>query len=287
MQPKYTHNSKSNIIKATEEAKRKSRQRLIGSIILLFFALLVLLHVTAKVKPIPINPDVVEIKSTASSSLSAPLNLKTTNVAAHPQLISSAPAVSKAAASLPTAGTPPALSSAPVTAKKAASAENIKAANNSIASGNYKASLKADNNKQALPLQGTISQPAQENQSVDLDRTQPTKVKAKAKPKVNPADILDGVVDQPKEEHKSAAEADTQGSLNRSYIQFAALSSEENALKLQQSLARHGVHAVIHPLHTGNGTLYRLRAGPFSREEARKKLHELANEGYSGIVTGH
>ena len=61
MQPKYTHN-KSNIIKITEDAKRKSRHRLIGSIVLLFFALIVLLNVTAKVKPIPINPDVVEIK---------------------------------------------------------------------------------------------------------------------------------------------------------------------------------------------------------------------------------
>jgi cell division septation protein DedD len=71
-----------------------------------------------------------------------------------------------------------------------------------------------------------------------------------------------------------------------SYIQFAALSSEENANQLKQKLASIGVSATIKQIHTQKGTLYRLRAGPFSKETAENKLHQVKSNGLSGIITG-
>ncbi|MCE3268906.1 MAG: hypothetical protein K0R49_1158, partial [Burkholderiales bacterium] len=56
MQINNPKNNTSNLIKQTESAKKKARRRLIGSIFLLFTALIILLNVTKKVKPIPVNP---------------------------------------------------------------------------------------------------------------------------------------------------------------------------------------------------------------------------------------
>jgi DedD protein len=278
MQPKYTHN-KSNIIKITEDAKRKSRHRLIGSIVLLFFALVVLLNVTAKVKPIPINPEVVEIKNDASATLananhnaSAPL-ATTTNA--------SAPVTSSATI----AAIKPSESTLNTVTTVAAAPTN---------SGNgFKAGVVSTENKHSLPLQGTISQTPQTTKSVDLA---PEKPKAKVKKAaVNPADILDAIGDSPSNDDTAAAPAPTPKVKNNatsstgksSYIQFAALSSEDKAQALQQTLAAHGINATIKPIQTAKGTLYRLRAGPFDRSSAEQKLQSISGEGYSGIVTGN
>lgn len=273
MQPKYTHN-KSNIIKITEDAKRKSRHRLIGSIVLLFFALVVLLNVTAKVKPIPINPEVVEIKNDASATLAANAN----HNASAPLIASntSAPIASAAIAAIkPVESTPN---------------TNVIAAPANSGNG-FKAGVVSTENKHSLPLQGTISQTPQTTKSVDLA---PEKPKAKVKKAaVNPADILDAVGDSPSSDDTSAAPAPkaknsaTSSTGKSSYIQFAALSSEDKAQALQQTLAAHGINATIKPIQTAKGTLYRLRAGPFDRSSAEQKLQSISGEGYSGIVTGN
>lgn len=252
MQPKYTHNP-SNIIKATEEAKRKSRHRLIGSIALLFVALIALLNVTAKVKPIAINPNVVEIKNSAAS---APL-----------------------AASAPVATT----ASAPVKAVESTTANPAQILNQTSPVTNP---VQVKRNTQ--PLQGTISQTPTQDQSVEVA---PAKPKAKPKPqKINPADILNDTdnIDSSLSAAAPATKAVTATtSGGKAYIQFAALSSEAKAQNLQQALVAHGVNATVTPIQTAKGTLYRLRAGPFSRSDAQAKLQNLNAAGYSGIVTGN
>lgn len=253
MQPKYTHNP-SNIIKATEEAKRKSRHRLIGSIALLFVALIALLNVTAKVKPIAINPNVVEIKNSAAS---API-----------------------AASAPVAT----IASAPVKAIESTTAANPAQILNQTTPVTNPVQVK----RNTQPLQGTISQTPTQDQSVEVA---PAKPKAKPKPqKINPADILndtdniDSTLSAAAPVTKAVTASTTSG---KAYIQFAALSSEAKAQNLQQALVAHGVNATVTPIQTAKGTLYRLRAGPFSRSDAQTKLQTLNAAGYSGIVTGN
>ncbi|MBX9598876.1 MAG: SPOR domain-containing protein [Burkholderiales bacterium] len=271
MQPKYTHN-KSNIIKITEDAKRKSRHRLIGSIVLLFFALVVLLNVTAKVKPIPINPEVVEIKNDASATLAANANHN-----------ASAPLIA-------TNSSAP-IASAPVAAIKLTESTAVAA---TVNMGNgFKAGVVSTESKHSLPLQGTISQTPQTTKSIELTSEKP---KAKVnKAAVNPADILDAIGDSPSSDDTAASPAPvpkkktntTSSTAKASYIQFAALSSQDKAEALQQSLAAHGINATIKPIQTAKGTLYRLRAGPFERGSAEQKLQSISGEGYTGIVTGN
>lgn len=253
MQPKYTHNP-SNIIKATEEAKRKSRHRLIGSIALLFVALIALLNVTAKVKPIAINPNVVEIKNSAASA----------------PLIASAPIATSATASAPI------VESQPV---------NPAQILNQTAPVTNPVTVK----RNTQPLQGTISQTPTQDQNVEIAPQEKPKAKPKVR-KINPADILNDTENI--DNSLSTATAVTKPrtattSSGKAYIQFAALSSEAKAHTLQQALVSHGVNATVTPIQTAKGTLYRLRAGPFSRSEAQTKLQNLNSAGYSGIVTGN
>lgn len=263
MQPKYTHN-KSNIIKITEEAKRKSRQRLIGSIILLGFALFVLLNVTAKVKPIAINPDVVEIKNKAASGTNSTTLMVKNNASANVSN-ASAPAVSTQPQNESTDQIAAIAASTPVSTKKSASQGT-----------GYKAGVVNRNNSDSTTQnQDTATTPA----VVKKSSSTPAK---KPKPKQsNPEDILNGLVDN------SASQKVNQGQgLGKSYIQFAALKNQNKADQLQQVLASKGINASVQEIETDNGTLYRLRAGPFSREDAVQKLQQITGQGYSGIVTG-
>lgn len=269
MQPKYTHNP-SNIIKATEEAKRKSRHRLIGSIVLLFFALIVLLNVTAKVKPIAINPNVVEIKNTQESNLAANAHSSASN----PLTQASGVVVAKPTES--------ALSSGVQSAENPAQILNQ---TNSVA-------VKPTTQTRQLPLQGTVSQATEQAQTAEIAPPVVTKPK-KVKPiVVSPADILNdtGQVDnlsQQSSDEPTPAKVSATTVGGKSYVQFAALSSPEKAQQFQTILANHGINATIQPIKTEKGTLYRLRAGPFNRDLAVQKLQKMTNEGYSGIVTGN
>ncbi len=257
-QPKYTHN-KSNLIKLTEEAKRKSRRRLIGSIFLLFIALLILLNITAKVKPIPINPEIVEIKNSkvieSISKNSASSALSATNT--RPESASSV---------------------------RGAMPEESAHASLSPSSTTASAPLAAEINQQIQAESHTPPEtPETPERLSKAKQNKPAKSSAKktiheAAPELNPADILDGV-----ENSHTAAKAN----LNKSsYLQFAALSSKTKAYDLQQALNEHGINASVQEITTQHGTLYRLRAGPFSRDTAQQKLQQMSNAGYNGIVTG-
>ncbi len=264
MQPKYTHN-KSNIIKITEEAKRKSRQRLIGSIILLGFALFILLNVTAKVKPIAINPDVVEIKNKAASGTNS-TTLMVKNNASASVINASAPVATQ-------------VNNESVDQIAAIAASNPVASKKSASQGTgFKAGvLNRNNSETTTQNQTTTETPA----VIKTPSSAPAKKpKPKAKPS-NPEDILNGLVD-------NAATKNTKQNttLGKNYIQFAALKNQSKADQLQQVLASKGINTSVQEIETDNGTLYRLRAGPFSREDAVQKLQQISGQGYSGIVTG-
>lgn len=62
MQQKITQKYKSSLIQNTTDAKTKAKRKLIGSVTLLLFALVVLLNVTSKIKPIPVSPQIISFK---------------------------------------------------------------------------------------------------------------------------------------------------------------------------------------------------------------------------------
>lgn len=270
MQPKYNPNNKSNnLIQRNQELKRKSRHRLIGSIVLLFIALAILMNVTSNVKPIAISPNVIEIKNTAAS---APL-------AANPS-DSSAPIATNA--------------SQPVVGESQQTSEPI-AAESPVAATTgtgFRAAVVTKTNKNGTVQVKAPEPPAavKETTPVTTAPKEATTAVAKpaAKPKINPAAILDDVGDtsnEPITTIDTSKKKTTTG--GKAYIQFAALSSQDKASQLQQELASHGVHATVQTIQTEKGTLYRLRAGPFSREDAQSKLQQISASGYSGIVTGN
>lgn len=265
MQPKYNPNNKSNnLIQRNQELKRKSRHRLIGSIVLLFIALAILMNVTSNVKPIAISPNVIEIKNTAAS---APL-------AANPS-DSSAPIATNA--------------SQPVVGESQQTSEPIVAESPVAATTGtgFRAAVVTKTNKNGTVQVKAPEPPAAVKETAPKETTTAV-VKPVAKPKINPAAILDDVGDtsnEPITTIDTSKKKTTTG--GKAYIQFAALSSQDKASQLQQELASHGVHATVQTIQTEKGTLYRLRAGPFSREDAQSKLQQISASGYSGIVTGN
>ncbi len=61
----------SNLIKQSEKSKKQAMRRLTGSIFLLLLALILLLNVTTKTKPISVTPQTVEIKHNSNSVVAA------------------------------------------------------------------------------------------------------------------------------------------------------------------------------------------------------------------------
>lgn len=276
MQPKYNLNNKSsNLIQMNIAQKKKSRHRVIGSIVLLFIALVVLLNVTSNVKPISINPQVVEVKVTSSAPVP---NIKANSSAT----------IAKSSSS----GT---ISSDPI----AVIANN----NSSQPSNGFRAGVvsKTTKSNTVTAVAAPIQQKQQAVIATTVTTTENNVVKPKmpvviatptpkpsTKPKINPAAILDDIADVGHEEiAKIEANKQKNSNANKSYIQFAALSSQEKATKLQQDLASSGVSATIQTIQTPKGTLYRLRAGPYSKEVAQSKLQQVSANGYSGIITGN
>lgn len=248
MQPKYAHD-KSNIIKITEEAKRKSRQRLIGSVVLLFFALVLLLNVTSQIKPVSINPKAVEIAGIDNSNkINTQVNL-TPNQAESTADNDSINADLSAQQNLM-------INSADAIAIESKSINQAESATNQAV-----APIKAIPNDTA----------AKPNQ-------------AKAKQAIDPIALLDGLVEY-NETPITTNDSANQAKLKNRYIQFAALKSSDKAYAIKQQLHEQGINASIATINTPNGLLYRLRAGPFPIDKANDILNELKTKGFSGIVT--
>lgn len=269
---KNTLNKSSTQIQKTIDDRRKSRRRVIGSIVLLCVALAALLNVTAHVKPIPINPDVVEVKDANASAPST--NLKT-NASGTPLVNASATITNAMESSQPIANPAAILSNAP------------ESNNNS----GFKAGVVTHQKKNSSSIVVTklITKPTASKIVTTVAKVVTTKKSAV----INPADILDDISDAPSTTEPAATSTttpkvtkETQNN-GKSYIQFAALSSQEKADNFKQVLANKGINASVQPISTSKGILYRLRAGPFNTQDAKAKLKQISAEGYSGIVTGN
>ncbi len=272
---KNTLNKSSTQIQKTIDDRRKSRRRVIGSIVLLCVALAALLNVTAHVKPIPINPDVVEVKD---ASASAPLaNLKAN--ASGTQLVNASSPITDSIEST----------------KSSVVNSPIIVSNKAPESGNtgFKAGIVTHQKKNSSAVINTTKHTTKPIASKTI-ATVAKVVTTKKAAAINPADILDDISDAPSSTEtvtsnpapKINKETQSTGS-GKSYIQFAALSSPEKADSFKQTLASKGINASVQPITTNKGTLYRLRAGPFNTQDAKAKLKQISAEGYSGIVTSN
>lgn len=305
MQPKYNLNNKSsNLIQMNQEQKRKSRHRVIGSVALLFVALVILLNVTSNVRPIAINPQVVEIKNTTNQANAANIKISSSANLAQQESNNGMNNESVTANVIPHAQvvTTNTTTSSPTMVATNSSVKNV-ASTTTVNNNGFKAGVvtanKATNTKVINQPQNANSVVNNTNPQKQINKSTPTTAavavntnniqqqpspqpKPSAKPKINPAAILDDVADVG---HELVTDAEKKVDANKVYIQFAALSTQDKATKLQQDLASHGVSATIQQIQTPKGTLYRLRAGPFNRDKAQSKLQELSSDGYSGILT--
>lgn len=162
MQPNFPN--KSHLIRLTEVQKKKARRRLIGSIFLLLIALAVLLHVTANVQPIQVDPEVIEVKNTASGASHEAVNINDLN------------AVKKVEASTPAI----------------AESTTIVTSNESAPSSGFKAGVVRDNN--TTLSSNTESKPVS---SSPLAVLKPRITNDVIKSKPSPEDILNGDIDTP------------------------------------------------------------------------------------------
>lgn len=248
MQHNITQKNKSNVIKQTEESQKKAKRRLIGSIFLLLVALVVLLNVTAKMKPVAVEPNTVQIKNTAIINSSAPVIAKQ-------------------------------IASEPLLTQNNAVAANATTPNDSLAStkdnssGGYKAKIESINNqvgtatetRAATKKLATVN--ASQPQRVYADHLffTPQVVAITVKHQASPEDILNGNTtndDTPKQKY---------------YVQLTASHDKSKLMGIKQALGSKGVQATVQAVTISDGTtVYRLRMGPFSsRELAQKNMAKL------------
>ncbi|MFN8769465.1 MAG: SPOR domain-containing protein [Neisseriaceae bacterium] len=257
----------SQLLRNTAESKRKSRHRLLGSIFLLVIALVVLLNVTSKVKPVDVNPRTIEIQDTTKAKTIVKKEESDTIA----KQISSQPVPATSINSVATNNTP-ALnkSNSSASQMEASSTQSEHAIDNRNEPTNnnngYKASI-VDNNK-------TPTDSEQSKNMLGNDTTQnkhenlalsPKVVTEKASRKLTPEQILNGET-----EHTNASNY---------FIQLMATTNKDKLIEIKQQLSSRGIRSFIQEAHTSNGkTIYRLRMGPFKTEdEAHSKLSLLDN----------
>ncbi|MDD3266273.1 MAG: SPOR domain-containing protein [Burkholderiales bacterium] len=287
MRPNFNHNQQKNSqqIQMHIAQKAKSRNRVIGSEVILLCTLAILLNVTSNVKQININPSVVEIKNSAIASevvSSEPIAIVSQNssdiVADNDNSVMENTNIPQTVA--PTTVNNTQQAEANDGFKAGVVSKTTKSSNKVVAETNTIDVTEKPNKVKPAPIVAPVKAVEAIKQA---PKPAPTSKKA-----VNPEDILDGIADglspQPQKQNK---QKDNPVQKGKSYIQFAALSSEDNANKLKQDLAAQGVNTVIQQIQTPKGTLYRLRAGPFSSDVAQSKLQQIKSNGYSGMITGN
>lgn len=262
MQHNLQQKNKSHILRSTEEAKRKSRHRLMGSIFLLLIALIVLLNVTSRVKPIPVNPQTITIQNTNTSKSI----IKQTSSAPTAKQLASQPTLLKPSASQVI--TSNAVSPSDTAAKTRASdvvlgsADEIQQAANGYKATVIKQSDKPNENKQQISDTQDQANVQSDGQPIFSAKI----VIEKTPSKLSPAQILNGET--------------ATGSTNRYFIQLLASRDKNKILQVKQTLYKNGVNTFLQQVQADNNgaTIYRLRIGPFkTKEEANNKLASLNN----------
>lgn len=243
MQANFPSKPKSHLIRLTDIAKKKARRRLLGSIFLLIIALIILLEVTARIKPIAINPKTIEINPKINAT-SIP------NTAIHTEkstLMASNPIMDKETAS--------------------------QVIQNTSASGGFKASVvNLDNNSDAakvnsLNAKKDAASASAKSVSSPLAKLSPQIVsEAPHRKKLTPEEILNGATLPENEEPHF-------------FVQVMASSNKNKLIQIEHELAKRDIKAMLQSSTHGDTTIYRLRIGPFTdRDTATNRLSELKDQ---------
>ena len=254
----------SQIIKQTLEAKKKSRQRLIGSIFLLFIALIVLLKITSNVK---LDNSKINIAMNNYSAESNPIIIVGQNESNTILSIESTINNTESSTLVPQRFALLSVHESQTNTNTIVISDHTPESTNKALVPAYKAHIVSRNGNKVQPSV-TTNKPTQTPES---------------KIKHDPLDILNDAIATKTTQNKPSANTN-----NQIYIQLAAASHKNNVISLQNSLNSKGTHTFIQEISTPKGTMYRLRVGPFAnRSDAEHKLTDLKNQGQTAIITSN
>ena len=115
-----------------------------------------------------------------------------------------------------------------------------------------------------------------------LERKEAAKEAAKPKPVEKPEDAIAKFADT---DAKPISKPEIQSASKPTYIQVAALKDQARAEALKEELSAKGFASRIQSLVTDQGTVYRVRIGPFAdAEKADKTKSDLSKQGYNARV---
>ncbi len=286
MQHNFQHKNKSHLIKATQDAKRKSRHRLMGSIFLLLVALVVLLNVTSKIKQVNVTPDKVEIKNTqvvkATEHPSTSATTSDNQALVSSQVISNNNSISNKVVDNSQNNNVQKNNSSADTSQHNNIVNSPQTINNNNTQeqpqtdNGYKASVISKNNE--IDNKNTTNK----NVSIDHDTIKNTENISPNKANNNPPKFSPRVISEksqaPSPEDILNGVAHTQ-SPTKFFIQLTASNNKTKLQQIQQTLNHKNIHTFIEPVQMANGsTIYRLRMGPFnSKDEANQNLAKVSN----------
>lgn len=248
MQPNFNPRKTSSLIRQTEAAKKKAHRRLIGSIFMLLIALIVLLNVTARVKPIAVTPKIISINgNTQNNAASAPIHAKIASTAVASVNINNA--------------------SSTITAFKPTNSVKVTSSGTTATStpesnAGFKAQII---NNQTIHNKITPTQEAVVSESVpQLPHFKAQVITETTTNKPSPEDILNGDI--------------TTQTTKRYYVQIFASKERAKLVKIQEALSKRNIKTIIQSIQTPNGTIYRLRTGPFNTTTlANNQLNKINN----------
>lgn len=264
---------KSHLIRLNNLANKKARRRLIGSIFLLIVALLILFHVSAKIKPIPIKPESIEIKTHNKIVSSAILNN-------NPIIVESREDFNK---TVNTESQTKNITKPIAAENESATLVKTQVMEKSVASASAHKDLSKNN---SAPLKSTVNPSDLLDQSQDdtnnSDKKPVSSKEIVAKPvnlhitptiaieqgtvrKPTPEDILNGTL--PEKAHP------------KYFVQLMASSDKTKLAAAKSKLASKGIFSSIQSTKHGTNTIYRLRIGPFNdKNKAKGKLAEIQDK---------
>lgn len=288
------------IVNRQRRDNEKSRRRLLGSVVVLLITLIILLKVTSNIKPLHISPEVVEIQANneTESTINNTKSEASTTIVQNNESTEPQPEIND---------NPEAIlndTSAPTNGFKAGVVQRHTSQTTTQQAVAQPTTNEQNNVKiiAASSFDETTTQPVAKPKAVKpiveapIIVTPTKKQKAQNNPEniLNDTDGSDDLLSTAINNKKSNNQANnsvktvtTNTIGGKSYIQLAALSSQEKADSLKQELAAKGINATVQTIQTPKGTLYRLKAGPYSTDVAKTKLQQLNGNGYSGILTNN
>ncbi|WP_434778970.1 SPOR domain-containing protein [Neisseria sp. Ec49-e6-T10] len=248
-----------------EQLKRRNRRRLVGTVVLVFIAIIILWKAISYTPEQKTQTDFVVINDQVSDTVPQTYPQISSDPIA--QFASEPIVEDPAIASIPTE---PEIISEPTIASNTEHNTQTQQPPAAISTPPTSPEKQTTTTAQKKPVE---KKPVEKKPTV----TTPPKVNSKPDPK----DILEGRVTF-KENSTTAANSAHTGKV---VIQVAALSDSAQAAQMKSKLADIGISANISKANTSKGEINRVRVGPFSnREEAEKTLNRLKASGMNGII---